>query len=336
MKKTVLKNVTTAMILGLMLFMIILASCKKNDNSMTVQTPEGVQVKVPFLFEQNAVFVEGGKVQTVTVDDMDLFGLAIESTPLGQNNYEPYANGVFTDIPKDLELILYPGNNYRVFAFFYENTVDSVYDETITDFGFHDRANEILYGDRATLSDFSDLSLAKAGSAHYYRTVPHADLGQGSATYPRIRTVDPIINNYVASMDFQFETEFVDTLKFRQYNTRFEVQIANANGESRIVVGLSDFVTLPIASDTTFTLDMKKPADQEPAIKLFVDHDYFIEGENQVQQLYVNSVTLKRMETVRVEITAPDLDQDLPTSNSSQFVIIEEDFTPGDTIKVGG
>lgn len=322
MIKTVFTQTTKTQLILFLALTIFLSSCQEPTN-VSIKGSEKVQVTVPLTFNQDAVFLQEGRTQEISLEEMDLLGIVIESSHEELDSFRLYANGVFTNIPDSLQLSLFPEMDYKIFAFFYENDVDSIFSTTTHTLGFRNaQLNQMLYGPNVV--DPFKINEAKSHTSIYCRAIPHVDTSSWS-------TKHPIVTHYATSLDFQFETDFIDTLTFQQHNTRFEVSITNTHPRSRIVVGLGDFVTIPIASDTTFTIDLKQIAnpisDLENEIIISVNHDYISNGEHVIRSLHTSTRRLNRLEVIRMEITAPDTQNSIENQIDS-YVQIEDGIIP--------
>jgi len=316
------------------LFSLAALSCEsEDDNQIDLKTQGDVKISLPLKVDQNSVFVSSnssGRTNSVTSNDMDMLGVLIESSPLGQNTFSSYASGVFTTIPDSLDLILQEGNDYYIRAFFYNNNVDSVYNVTIDDYiDDINLANELLYGN--DMIPFFDRFKIYAEGARYYRSVANTSFGGAFTQFP-------IIDHYFAETPLSLDVDTLEALEFKQHNTRFEISIQNATPDSRVKFTMENFQSPPIDKDTTFNLDFKQHASAAFTgndIDINVVHDYFENDINFTQTLYEDNLTLDRLEIIRIEVTVPDVN-DTGNIKNSDYVFIEESFTRGDTIRVGG
>jgi len=267
-----------------------------------------------------------------TPQDMDLFSIVIETAVPGQFNYVRYANGIFTQIPDSLELTLLSGSDYRIYAAFHQNNIDSIYDGTLLGMGGNTEfptLNQMLYGANQLPVGPYDLL---AGYYTYYRTWPGQAPQEFSTQYALINFYYGQINLYDSA------ASTLDSLVFRQHNSRYEVQVSNATPDSRILLNMYGPGFQTFTQDTSFSYDLKyNPLDaMGNEINIDVTHQFSVGGNTFEQILYNQTHVQDRLEITRVEITTPTPSSDTTGGDATQWVFVEENFVPGDTIVIGG
>ncbi|WP_258097238.1 hypothetical protein [Marinoscillum pacificum] len=329
-----LKNHAASKLVNFLFASIILvytSSCfDKESQNNPIPSSKAISVTLPLKIQESTVFVSNGRAQNVSTESMDLFAILIESTVAGENSYSTYANGLFSNVPDSISFHFLSGYDYIIRAFLYNNSVDSVYEGTIASY-LNDPGliNELWYDE--DVIPFFDKFTIYAEGAVYYRTL------SDSSFVSRI-TQFPMIDHYFTEIQYSPDADTLEELEFLQENTRFEINVNNSTVNSKITLKVENFESLPITSDTTFNLDIKRhfsSAHTGNRVKVSVTHNFSTEENNISQLLYEDNIILDRLEIIRFEINTPNIDS---TSNAlnSGFVIIEEQFIRGDTIKIGG
>ncbi|HAA11845.1 MAG TPA: hypothetical protein DCE41_09165 [Cytophagales bacterium] len=268
--------------------------------SVEAPTEPEVYTKVWDLTPNHFVRVLGRTGEAFQPADMDFMGVVISTTEAGEDEWRPYASGLFTQVPDSLPIVFLAGFDYHLFAGFIQYGLDSLTEQSFNEFAQTPTIwqDSLLYGPNAYPGGFESFFL---DAVTVHRSVPKANT---------VHTKHPAFTFlYGEEQVFEGLKHLPIDLQFVQYNSRYEVAVQNANGASYVELTLNDVGPIAISSDTVFSLDLKyRPGIYafQNRIPITVVHRYQQEGTWYLDTLYAESRMQQRLHTTQLSITTPN------------------------------